>query len=1391
MSEKETKKYDASSIISLSDRDAVRTRPATYIGDNGADGLFTIWREVFDNSKDEVGAGHGDEIDVTFNSDGSVTIRDYGRGIPPYVKKETNCPAEREAYTSLNTGGKFNNRDDNGLTFAGGSHGIGASAANFMSAYFDVLVWRDGIEYHDRFENGGEPVIALDKKTHELPQKPSTKKTGTQVTFLPDPSVMSATDFNFKRIEAYIKDIAYTNPRLTVHLVNRQADYDEMINEQGGISALVSNLLDADPESKPITSVQSFSGRYDLDDKRYAEADISLAWTNGSGIKTVAFTNGIRNKLGGTHVDGLLLGISRLVNTYAKELKLSDATIEARDLRPGLVAVVSFRDPNPAFSGQVKDVLASSYASSAVSSIVYHKGQLVFDRAAGDMEAVIKQALARADAREKANAVKTKLDTKDALGQVSKKLSKAKKLGQNAELFIVEGDSAGGTVIKMRDTKYQAVLPIRGKSINVLKNTIDKVLQNQEIATLFTAIGAGVGSTFNVKKMNYGKIIIASDADEDGGSIASLIVAIFYKLAPEVIKGGHLYRVITPLYVNTLKDKKIIYSYSEKEQVVNAKKYRAQIKDIARLKGLGEAEPEEIDDTVVNPATRHLVQYLPKDWDKFESILNDLLGSDVEPRKEIFFNPERYLLGNNDNATESGPLEEIFPREYTSYAIEVITDRAIPDALDGLKPVQRRIIYDMGVLNHLTATSKTVKTARISGDIIAKLHAHGNVGVEDAIAKLNQDWSNQLPLVNGKGNWGDVLGHSAAAARYTETRPSQWGDALLTNLKEGVVPYKDNYDGTLKEPVVLPAQLPLLLINGTSGIAVGMATDVPPHNPREVIKAVIAILKKPTSTLSEIMKIMPGPDFPTGGQIINPEVLTEFYKTGNAKGLKVRGKLERGKNKLIVREIPYSMSGHLSDLVANITDRYLQPHVLPGVTDVSDYTNKNGIEVVISTKSGTDLPKMEARLFAKTRLEDTVKLNFVAIDNGIPTLFGLKDYLNRYIKFQHTLVVNEYTEKVAVASNRLEIVQGLLKAQSMLDTVIDVVRSSSSKNAMKHILMSGKLGNLKLALKKHEVQAKKFDFTERQADAILSTPLYRLSKLDEADLKKEEKGLITEIENAHDLIKSPIKQRNLIIKRHEGWLKKFSGHEFDRKTVIKKVNKTDFSADPEDVETYTALVNKFGYFKLVSQQKSHLDDYVYQQDQTSDDALGVFTSTGALHLIWLDTISKATVKDKGQLLDVLASFDNGEHTVSDPLSYQVLTSRQLVQVSSDGDGKIVSGKEFAVKTKRKRLDATKLIGNAELIFSKIVPANCDRLLLVANTGAIKVLKLGDLKAMGKATKGNQLVKLHDDEHLTEVIAFDSKDDKTSLSINSHDYQLVQFKVGKLTQILKPASDLIK
>ncbi len=685
-------------------------------------------------------------------------------------------------------------------------------------------------------------------------------------------------------------------------------------------------------------------------------------------------------------------------------------------------------------------------------------------------------------------------------------------------------------------------------------------------------------------------------------------------------------------------------------------------------------------------------------------------------------------------------------QSYIDYAMSVIVQRAIPDLRDGLKPVHRRILYAMRDLN-LVPEKPYKKSARIIGDVLGKYHPHGDSSVYEAMVRLAQDFNTNYPLVEGQGNFGSIDGDSAAAMRYTEARLQPLSMKLLTGLDKNIIDYKDNFDNSNKEPEVLPAKFFNLLVNGSTGIAVGMSTNIPPHNLNEVNKACQAYLKDENITTSGLLKYIKGPDFPTGGEIINKKDLKTIYEKGSGR-IRLRAKfktedLKSGRRNLIIEDIPYTFSGNktrlLEDLISLFNDRKLDE-----VSDIRDESSSQGTRIVLEVKRGVSIENLKSKLFQISRLEDTVTVNMLSIVDNRPMVLSLKEMIGKYMEFLKGLYIKEYEFDLKKLIHDREIKEGLVKAYDIIDLIIEIIRGSKNKQDVMACLVSGNVENISFKNKSSKNSAKKLKFSEKQAESILKMQLQRLVGLELEKIKSE----LNEINNAIKTIEQILSEESILKSIISEDLEQISkDFKRSRRTKIKQIDEDDVYVQKEVVEDVYALIDRFNYIKIIDSMsysrtsEDTLKTYKHIIKLRSNENLWIFAQDTNFYQIKLEDLPISKVSDRGTPLDNSLI----------PLlvaSEKQLKGKELVFATKHGYIKKVDSDEF--KTIRRQIIATKVRDDDELIFVDYIDDEEEVVMTTKNKRKIRFL-LDEVSNQKRLTLGVKGINLNQNDYVVKVL----------------------------------------
>ncbi len=727
---------------------------------------------------------------------------------------------------------------------------------------------------------------------------------------------------------------------------------------------------------------------------------------------------------------------------------------------------------------------------------------------------------------------------------------------------------------------------------------------------------------------------------------------------------------------------------------------------------------------------------------------------------------------------------ELMKKAYIDYAMSVIVSRALPDIRDGLKPVQRRTLFDMHELGTLHDKPYR-KCARIVGDTMGKYHPHGDSSIYEALVVMAQEFKKGQPLVDGHGNFGSIEGDSAAAMRYTEARLQKiTQDVYLKDLNLNVVDYIPNFDETEKEPSVLPVRVPNILVNGADGIAVGMVTSIPPHNLGEVCDAVLAYMDNYEITTEQLMQHIKGPDFPTGGEVVNEEDLAEIYETGVGK-LKVRGKIEIEKHKggreaLVISEIPYTMIGaNIGKFLNDVAD-LVESKKAPEITDISNQSSKEGIRIVLELKKGSDTEKLKNLLYKKTRLEDTFSVNMLSVCGGRPETMGLKKIIEQHMDFRIELATRKYQSLLGTLLEKKEIQEGLIKACDIIDLIIEIIRGSKNAQMVKDCLTMGVTDGIKFKKKASKTEAARLCFTQRQATAILEMRLYRLIGLEILALQKEFEETLKKIEEYEDILNNydsmacVIKEDLLAIKKEYGR---------PRKTLIYTAEAVEIEEAPVQDMEVVVLVDRFGYIKCI-------DPSVYERNRTAadndfryvircftSDRICVFTDTGNMHTVKVSAVPMGKLRDKGTPLDNISSYSTETEQILYMDAISVIRNDRLIFATRSGLVKAVEGAEFDVS--RKTISATKLTEDDALILVE-AEAPYDYMILISENGYFLRFTLNDIPVKKKGAIGVKGMKLGEGEKLAGAYLAAGRIERT-LEYKEKTVSLNKIKLGSRGQ----------
>ncbi len=724
---------------------------------------------------------------------------------------------------------------------------------------------------------------------------------------------------------------------------------------------------------------------------------------------------------------------------------------------------------------------------------------------------------------------------------------------------------------------------------------------------------------------------------------------------------------------------------------------------------------------------------------------------------------------------------ELMKKSYIDYAMSVIISRALPDVRDGLKPVQRRTLYDMYELG-IRYDRPYRKCARIVGDTMGKYHPHGDSSIYEALVVMAQDFKKGMVLVDGHGNFGSIEGDGAAAMRYTEARLTKFTQEIcLADLDKNVIDFGPNFDETEKEPLVLPVRVPNLLVNGAEGIAVGMATSIPTHNLGEVIDAVKAYMKNDAISTKQLMRYVKGPDFPTGGIVVNKDDLLNIYETGQGK-IKIRGKVETeelkgGKKQLVITEIPYTMIGSGIGKFLNDVCALVESKKTTDIVDISNQSSKEGIRIVLELKKGADVENLKNMLYKKTRLEDTFGVNMLAVADGRPETLGLKKIIEYHVDFQFELATRKYKTLLAKEQEKSEVQEGLIKACDVIDLIIEILRGSKSVKDARACLVNGVTDNIRFKSAISKKMAALLRFTERQATAILEMRLYRLIGLEIEALRMEHEQTLKNIARYEDILNNYDSMAGVIMEELDACKKEYGRK---RRTAVENAEEAVFEEKKIEEQEVVFLMDRFGYARTV-------DPSVYERNKEAADSenkyvvscmntgkLCVFTDTGKMHQVRVLDLPCGKFRDKGVPIDNVSNYSSSEEQIVMICDAEQMRYSRLLFTTSQGMIKKVDGKEFQVS--KRTIAATKLQEGDALVCVKVVTENQHVVLQTAN-GYFLRFPAAEVPEKKKAAVGVRGIRLQKKDKVEHVYLF-QEGTETKVSYGKKTVTLNRLKTAK-------------
>lgn len=736
---------------------------------------------------------------------------------------------------------------------------------------------------------------------------------------------------------------------------------------------------------------------------------------------------------------------------------------------------------------------------------------------------------------------------------------------------------------------------------------------------------------------------------------------------------------------------------------------------------------------------------------------------------------------NSESQIIRTEYSDLMKKSYIDYAMSVIISRALPDVRDGLKPVQRRTLYDMYELG-IRYDKPYRKCARIVGDTMGKYHPHGDSSIYEALVVMAQEFKKGITLVDGHGNFGSIEGDGAAAMRYTEARLTKFTqEVCLADLDKDVVDFGPNFDETEKEPMVLPIRVPNLLVNGAEGIAVGMATSIPPHNLGEVIDAVKAYIKNDSISTKQLMKYIKGPDFPTGGIVVNKDDLLSIYETGQGK-IRIRGKVEAeeikgGKKQLVISEIPYTMIGTGVGKFLNDVAGLIESKKTTDITDISNQSSKEGIRIVLELKKGADVENLKNMLYKKTRLEDTFGVNMLAVADGRPETLGLKKIIEHHVDFRFELATRKYRTLLGREKEKSEVQEGLIKACDVIDLIIEILRGSKSVKDAKACLVNGVTDNITFKSSISKKMAVLLRFTERQATAILEMRLYRLIGLEVQALIAEHEQTLKNIARYEDILNHYDSMAEVIIEELNAFKKEYAK---PRRTVVENAEEAVFEEKKIEEQEVVFLMDRFGYARTV-------DTAVYERNKEAADSenkyvvhcmntgkICIFTNKGKMHQVKVLDLPHGKFRDKGVPIDNISNYSSADEQIVSVYDSEQMCFAMFLFTTAQGMIKKVDGSEFQVS--KRTIAATKLQEEDFLLSVQVINEN-KHVVLQTKSGYFLRFSASDVPVKKKAAVGVRGIRLQKKDEVDNVYLFE-EGTETKITYNEKEVTLNRLKTAK-------------
>lgn len=1318
-------------LSKLSNREQAREKLPTYYGSR--DNYYHGVNELLNNSTDEI-INNFDRGIITIELDESckvITVTDTGRGIPI-----DDIESVELLFETLFASGKYETSSDNNS----GVNGVGTCVLNYTSDIFICNSYMNGKHYRVSYSEGGQ-----NRKYECLGD---TSKNGTEITFKLDEGMYTETKFSPIEIETKLRRASL----LTDKIVFRYIHLGETKEFNNTISSYFekysSNILGQTIECSPkeynkITTIERKGEIKEV--KETANIEVVFGICVGELAFQETMLNGNYLKENGTIFEGIVEGFRDTINKYCKDNKLlkkgEKQNISLQDIESGVSFVARLFSNIVEFEGQTKFSTKKKYYKQVAKEYIIENLEIIEKENKKFFNRLVEQILICKRANEnneKAKQIlKKKLTEKvDSInGQIEGFVDC--ELSQGGELFLTEGKSALGSIVLARDSKFQAGYPLRGKLINALKNSLDKVLKNEEVIDIIRLLGCGVEikskytkdlPTFDLKNLRWEKIILTSDADSDGKQINVLILTNLYKLCPSLITEGYVYIALPPLFEIKVSDTEKYYALTttERDKIINEKVGNRKY-EVHRLKGLGETSKEVMAQTVCNPKTRVLQRVTVEDISKMENSFEVWLDKKVEERKDyIVNNLHRYLIEPPiEDVTDSKDISNIIVDNMMDYSAETIFDRAIASIESGLKPSQQRSLWAM----YVNKVFKLTKSLNITGEV-TKYHPHGSV--YGTIVNMAQEDRHQLPLIIGEGNFGQYTSRNLTEAsdRYTNIKLSPLAIDSLKEVENNFVEMINTYDNKNTMPLYIPSKYPIILTQASEGMAVGMASSLPSFNFNEVCEAIIKYIRTKERTILI-------PDFATYGFIKNNREVIESINYRGKGTLKLRGRcvLDEDSKTIEIKEIPYG--AYREDIINKVID-LVKEGKLKEVISIKDSTDLKGLGIKIECRKNTNLKALEQKLYRYTNLESTYSCNMNVLYNGIPNVQGVWSIIPKWIEFRKSCIVRSLTFKKKKIEKELHLLNAFKNIVEHIEKVIEIIRFED---------------NPILSLQNE------FDLDETQAKYIYELQLKYINKIYIQDKINKIKLLSNEIDNLSLIINTDKMLMDMIVQDLEDINKKFKS---PRRTVIIEDTPLEKEQQAEEIEDYNVqfVLTKEGYFKkikltTIKNNSIHRfkdgDSIISERNSNNRADLLVFTNKQNCYKLKADNIENHKTSSLGVFLPSLINLEENEQII-DVIPTVNYEEEMLVAFNT---GRIVRLplKSYYTKTNRTRLMNAI---HSDLVVKMLILKGEENYVLKSSRGKVLIFNSKDIPL--KTTKNSQgvIVMKHKDievvdfKHISEV-----------------------------------------